>query len=253
MAACRGPCGGKESSGQGFTIRSTNAIQNAPDPALVHLTPVTGRRPTPAHYSHPDPMDHSQWYACTCTCIVATLACIVPITHASPNFQKSLGQSAWPLPCRVRMESNARDSETARLRGLTSWKKLQPHFRLYCHYYRRISSALRHASTCVLPRNATQHLKWAWLVPTIPLPPDDRLIDNSILPSIRRFFFFVDRRPALLAFFFPVPGTRPSPRGTLYSLAACRCHSSVVCFSLFDYCKTVHRTSLAVHHKATYR
>jgi hypothetical protein len=114
MAACRGPCGGKESSGQGFTIRSTNAIRNAPDPALVHLTTVTGRRPTPAHYSHPDPMDHSQWYACTCTCIVATLVCIVPITHASPNFQKSLGQSAWPLPCRVRMESNARDSEVER-------------------------------------------------------------------------------------------------------------------------------------------
>jgi hypothetical protein len=119
--------------------------------------------------------------------------------------------------------------ETARLRGLTSWKKLQPHFRLYCHYYRRISSALRHASTCVLPRNATQHLKWAWLVPTIPLPPDDRLIDNSILPSIRRFFFFVDRRPALLAFFFPVPGTRPSPHGTLYSLAACRLPLSLEC------------------------
>jgi hypothetical protein len=86
--------------------------------------------------------------------------------------------------------------------------------------------------TCVLPRNVAHILKWAWLVPAIqriPLPPDDRLIDNSILPAIRRLPSFVDRRPALLAFFFPVPGTRPSPHGTLYSLAACRCHSSFAC------------------------
>jgi hypothetical protein len=47
-------------------------------------------------------------------------------------------------------------------------------------------------------RNVAHQLKWAWLVPTIPLPPDDRLIDNSILPAIRRLPSFVDRRPALL-------------------------------------------------------
>jgi hypothetical protein len=130
--------------------------------------------------------------------------------------------------------------ETARLERVSPHgRKNSNHiFDRNCHFYTRIRSAFCHASTCVLPRNVVHRLKWAWLVPAIqriPLPPDDRLIDSSILPAIRRLPSFVDRRPALLAFFFPVPGTRPSPHGTLYSLAACRCHSSFACFSLFDY------------------
>ena len=131
MAANGGPCGGKEaweSSGQRFTIRSTNGIQNAPRPADVHPTPVTGRRPTPAHYSHPPPKDHSQRYTCPCICTVATLV-YFPAHHAS-------SQVTWPervavavacrCPARVRIQSNARDSEVRVSLQIGNVEELQP-------------------------------------------------------------------------------------------------------------------------------
>ena len=169
MAASRGPCGGKESSGQGFTIHSTNGIQNAPRPAdHVHPTPVTGRRPTPAHYSHPPPKDHSQRYTCPCICTVATLV-YFPAHHAS-------SQVTWPervavavacrCPARVRIQSNARDSEVRVSLQIGNVEELQP--RLDASLLRPPNRfSLSQASTCIMLRKATQDLKWAWLVPTI--------------------------------------------------------------------------------------
>lgn len=127
MAASRGPCGGKESSGQGFTIHSTNGIQNAPRPAdHVHPRPVTGRRPTPAHYSHPPPKDHSQRYTCPCICTVATLVCVLA-HHAS-------SQVTWPERVAVAVAvalpesefSNARDSEVRVSLQIGNVEELQP-------------------------------------------------------------------------------------------------------------------------------
>jgi hypothetical protein len=158
--------GGKESSGQGFTIHSTNGIQNAPRPAdHVHPTPVTGRRPTPAHYSHPPPKDHSQRYTCPCICTVATLVCFLA-HHAS--FQVT-----WPERVAVAValpESEFRATrETARLEfhSKSATSKNSNHVSTHSLLRPPNRFSLSQASTCIMPRKATQDLKWAWLVPTI--------------------------------------------------------------------------------------
>ena len=159
MAASRGPCGGKESSGQGFTIHSTNGIQNAPRPAdHVHPTPVTGRRPTPAHYSHPPPKDHSQRYTCPCICTVATLV-YFPAHHAS-------SQVTWPervavavacrCPARVRIQSNARDSEVRVSLQSGNVEELQPRLDAFLTATDESVQPFFQASTCIMPHNAAQ-------------------------------------------------------------------------------------------------
>jgi hypothetical protein len=138
---------------------------------MSHPTPVTGRRPTPAHYSHPDHMNHSQWYACTCTCIVATLVC----HHASPtpsHLARARGR------CPAESESRA-TRETARLEfhlngHIEERTPTTPRRILYCHRRNLFSLFPRLPPTCVPPRNVIQNPKWAWLVPTSRLPPDGR-------------------------------------------------------------------------------
>jgi hypothetical protein len=71
-------------------------------------------------------------------------ACLHPSFLITPRpLPESLGQSAWPwpLPCRVRIESNARDSEVRVSFPIGNVEGLQPHFDENWHCYERIRSA----------------------------------------------------------------------------------------------------------------
>ena len=69
-------------------------------------------------------------------------------------------------PARVRIQSNARDSEVRVSLQIGNVEELQP--RLDASLLRPPNRfSLSQASTCIMLRKATQDLKWAWLVPTI--------------------------------------------------------------------------------------